>query len=288
MTPLTPLTPLTSWTRDDLIFDVRDTGPVGGEVVVCLHGFPQDGTAYDGVARLLAADGLRVLVPDQRGYSPGARPAGRSAYALEGLADDVIALLDAAGVQQAHIVGHDWGGAVAWFLASRRSDRVCSLTVLSTPHPAAMRAEWMGSQGLRSAYMVVFQLPALPELMISIAGGQVFAAGLRRSGLTAERAAHYTARMREPGALSAALGWYRAIPVSRGRGAGRVEVPTAYVVGRRDPFFSPGSVRRTADLVTGPYRLLELDAGHWLPESCADDVAEAVRSQVGGGVTPGR
>jgi pimeloyl-ACP methyl ester carboxylesterase len=194
---------LSSWARDGLLFDVRDGGPVDGEVVVCLHGFPQDGTAYDGVARLLAADGLRVLVPDQRGYSPGARPGGRSAYDLEALADDVVALLDAAEVQQAHVVGHDWGGAVAWFLGSRRSDRVRSLTVLSTPHPAAMRAEWWRStQGLRSSYMAGFQLPVLPELMVSLAGGRGFAAGLRHSGLNGERAAHYTARMREPGAMA--------------------------------------------------------------------------------------
>ncbi len=272
---------LRSWVRDGLVFDVRDSGPVDGEVVVCLHGFPQDGTAYDGVAERLAADGLRVLVPDQRGYSPGARPSGRSAYVLEQLADDVAALLDAAGVQQAHVVGHDWGGAVAWFLGSRRSDRVRSLTVLSTPHPAAMRAEWRGSQGLRSSYMVGFQLPVLPELMAGLAGGRAFAIGLGRSGLTEERAAHYTARMREPGAMTAALGWYRAIPVSRGRGAGRVSVPTTYLVGRRDPFFSSGSVRRTEDLVTGRYRLVELDAGHWLPENRADDVAAAVCAQVG-------
>jgi pimeloyl-ACP methyl ester carboxylesterase len=282
-------TRLSSWDRDGLVFDVRDSGPVVGEAVVCLHGFPQDGTAYDGVAGLLAADGLRVLVPDQRGYSPGARPAGRSAYVLESLADDVVALLDAAGVREANVVGHDWGGAVAWFLGSRRSDRVRSLTVLSTPHPAAMRAEWWrSSQGLRSSYMAAFQVPVLPELMVGLAGGRAFASGLRRSGLSGERAAHYTARMREPGAMAGALGWYRAIPVSRGRGAGRVAVPTTYVVGRRDPFFSAASVRRTADLVTGPRHLVELDAGHWLPESCAEDVADAVRAQVGGGVTPGR
>ena len=163
-----------------------------------------------------------------------------------------------------------------------------SLTVLSTPHPAAMRAEMLHGQGLRSAYMAVFQLPVLPELTVSLAGGRAFAAALRRSGLAPERAAHYTARLREPGAMSAALGWYRSIPASAGHGAGRVAVPTAYVVGRRDPFFSAGSVRRTAELVTGPYRLVELDAGHWLPEHCPEDVAVAVRAQVADDLTPGR
>jgi pimeloyl-ACP methyl ester carboxylesterase len=269
---------LTGWTRDGLSFDVRDSGPAGRETVLCLHGFPQDGTAYDSVATRLAANGMRVLVPDQRGYSPGARPASRPAYVLEALADDVVALLDAAGVEQAHVVGHDWGGAVAWYLGSRRADRVRSLTVLSTPHPAAMSAAWFrSSQGLRSWYIAAFQLPVLPELVMGAGGGRLFVGGLRRSGLNPERAAHYAARMREPGALRAALGWYRAIGVTRHRGAGRVAVPTTYLVGRRDPFFSAAAVRRTADLVTGPYRLVELDAGHWLPETRAADVAAAVR-----------
>ena len=272
---------LTGWTRDGLRFDVRDRGPEGHETALCLHGFPQDGTAYNEVATRLVADGMRVLAPDQRGYSPGARPAGRPAYVLEALADDVVALLDAAEVEQAHVVGHDWGGAVAWYLGSRRADRIRSLTVLSTPHPAAMGAEWLrSSQGLRSWYVAAFQLPFLPELVMSAGGGRLFVDGLRRSGLGSERAAHYGARMREPGALTAALGWYRAIGGTRHRGAGRVAVPTTYVVGRRDPFFSAAAVRRTADLVTSPYRLVELDAGHWLPETRAADVAAVVRGHL--------
>lgn len=282
------MTRLTSWDRDGLTFDVRDTGSADGEAVVCLHGFPQDGTAYDEVARELAERGLRVLVPDQRGYSPGARPAGRSPYVLSELADDVVALLDEAGLERAHVVGHDWGGAVAWFLASRRSDRVSSLTVLSTPHPAAMRAGWLrSSQGLRSSYMAAFQVPVLPELVVR-RGGRVFAAGLRRSGLDGVRAAHYTARMREPGAMTAALGWYRAIPVSRGRGPGRVAVPTTYVIGRRDPFFSASAVAATKDFVTGPFRAVELQAGHWLPETRPAEVAAAIIAQVRSGLRTGR
>ena len=111
--------------RDGLSFDVSDRGPRDSPAVVCLHGFPQDSTAYDGVAPLLVERGMRVLAPDQRGYSPGARPTGRSAYALPELVADVLALLDAAGIEAAHVVGHDWGGAVAWALAGRPPDRVC-------------------------------------------------------------------------------------------------------------------------------------------------------------------
>lgn len=276
------MTRLASWARDGLTFDVRDTGPVDAtDVVVCLHGFPQDGTAYSDVAGRLTAEGLRVLVPDQRGYSPRARPTARTAYALDVLADDIVHLLDAAGVEQAHVVGHDWGGAVAWQLGSRHADRVRSLAVLSTPHPAAL---WSGglrsSQPLRSVYLGFFQLPFLPELVTTAAGGMVLRQSLTRSGLRPDQADHYVARMREPGAMTAALGWYRALPVIRGRGPGRVTVPTTYVVGRRDPFFSAGSVARTAAYVTGRFRQVELDAGHWLPESRPGEVVAAVRAQV--------
>jgi pimeloyl-ACP methyl ester carboxylesterase len=273
---------LTTFERSGLHFDVRDVGPENGAAVVCLHGFPQDGTAYDEVSRLLDAAGCRVLTPDQRGYSPGARPAGRSAYVLEELADDAVALLDAAGLPTAHVVGHDWGGAVAWFLASRRSERVRSLTVLSTPHPAVYRALGpVSSQRLRASYMVFFRLPGLPELLAGLAGPGRLAAGLRRSGLDADHAAHYAERMADRATLSAALGWYRAIPVTR-RGPGRVAVPTTYVVGGRDPFFSRSAVTRTRELVTAPYRLVELDAGHWLPETRAATVTDEVLRQLEG------
>src|SRR6478609_967008 len=105
--------------RDGLTFDVLDSGPRDGEPVLLLHGFPQDHTAWDAVAPLLHAAGLRTLAPDQRGYSPGARPQGRAAYDMGELVADAVALLDAADVTRAHVVGHDWGGSVAWALAER-------------------------------------------------------------------------------------------------------------------------------------------------------------------------
>jgi pimeloyl-ACP methyl ester carboxylesterase len=194
------------------------------------------------------------------------------------LVADVLALLDTAGIGAAHVVGHDWGGAVAWAMAGRHPDRVLSLTALSTPHPGALQAAALrSSQGLRSAYMVVFQLPGLPETVALADGGHLLRSGLRASGLPAQHADHYAERMAEPGALRSALGWYRAIPASRGYGAGRIRVPTGYLWGSRDPFFARAAAEGTRAFVRGPYAVRELpDAGHWLPETRAAEVAEMV------------
>jgi pimeloyl-ACP methyl ester carboxylesterase len=204
--------PLTRFQRSGLVFDVRDGGPPAGELVVLLHGFPQDSSCWDAVAAGLHAAGLRTLAPDLRGYSPGARPPGRRAYALGHSADDLLALLDAAGAPSAHLVGHDWGGALAWYAAGRDPGRVRTLTSLSTPHPQAMRRAWLsGRQALKSRYMAFFQLPLLPELCLTLSPPFV-ARSLERTGLPPAYAGHYARRLAERGAARAALGWYRAIP----------------------------------------------------------------------------
>ncbi|MGZ4592174.1 MAG: alpha/beta fold hydrolase [Actinomycetes bacterium] len=275
--------PLHEYEHAGLRFQFRDAGQGRDDAVVCLHGAPQDHTAYDGVVARLVAHGQRVLVPDQRGYSPGARPTGRSAYAMPALVGDVIALLDATSLGRVHLVGHDWGGAVAWVVAGRHPERIRSLTVLSTPHPAALRsAMTRSSQGLRSVYMGLLQLPWLPEHLALAGGARGLRLGLIRSGLPADRAAHYARRMQEPGALAAALGWYRSIGASRGFGPGRIRVPTTYLWGTRDPFFARAAARRSADFVIAPYLEHALDAGHWLPENNPAQVADAVLLRIAG------
>src|SRR3954463_12078491 len=204
-----------SFRRDGLTFDVLDAGPSGGEPVVLLHGFPQDSSAWNRVTPGLHQHGLRTLAPDQRGYSPMARPRGRSFYRLRETTDDVLALLDAAGLPSAHVVGHDWGGVVAWGLGAWHPDRVRTLTVLSVPHPAAMaKAMVTSDQGLRSFYMGVFQLPVLPERLLLAGGGAVLRRMLHRGGLPAAAVGRYVARIPQPGARSAALGGSRALPWS--------------------------------------------------------------------------
>ena len=267
--------------RDGLVLDVRDHGPDGGGepagTVVLLHGFPQDASAYDAVVPLLTSEGLRVLVPDQRGYSPRAWPRGRSPYVMDELVDDVVALLDQAGVAQAHVVGHDWGGGVAWTFAGRRPERTLSLTALSTPHPAAM--VWgmrHGDQARRSSYMAWFQVPRVPERVLLAEHGARLREALVSSQLPDPFVDRYVTRLLEPGALTAALAWYRALPVTRGRGAGRTRVPTMYVHGRRDPFFARESVAATGRYVAAPFTSVPVDTGHWIPETHPTEVAAAV------------
>jgi pimeloyl-ACP methyl ester carboxylesterase len=268
--------------RGDLVFDVRDAGPPDGEPVVLLHGFPQDAGSFDRLSPALHQSGLRTLAPDQRGYSPGARPAHRSDYRLRAVVDDVLALLDAAGLESAHVVGHDWGGAAAWALAAWHPWRVRTLTVLSVPHPAAMTHAMVSSdQALRSWYMGFFQLPAAPERVLLAGNGAALRRMLRQSGLPDELADRYVARMQEPGALTGALNWYRAIPLGARDRVGTVRVPTLHVWGDRDAALGRAAIEASSGFVAAPYRLEVLEGvGHWVPELAADRVADLVTAHV--------
>lgn len=261
-----------------LAFAYADEGPTDGPVVLLLHGFPQDHTSWDAIADGLHAAGFRTIRPDQRGYSPGARPEGVDQYRLGVLAADAVALLDHLGVERAHVVGHDWGGAVAWALGAEHAERVLTLAVLSTPHPAAMsRAMVRSTQGLRSWYMGVFQVPGLSERLL--APGGRFWAGLMR-GLPPAAVERYSRNAQEPGALTAMLEWYRALPRDMRRPSVRwraIRVPTVYVWGGRDPALGEAAARWTADYVHGPYAFVILPReGHWLPECAPAEVLTAL------------
>lgn len=293
---------MNTFTHDGLTFDVTDTGPETGQVVVLLHGFPQDSSAWTGVTEILNAAGLRTLAPDQRGYSPGATPRGRSAYTMQALIGDVVALIDASGADQVHLVGHDWGGAVAWGMARAHSNRLKSLTVCSTPHPRAMAwAFTHGDQAKKSLYMLGFQVPWAAERMVH---KRLF--GLYRSlGMPKERAAEYTERFPTPESLTGPLNWYRGMPASnamfsslRGRLKGgaalttqpsadpsapskpRAAVPTTFVWGSRDSALGRAAAEKTVDFVRGDYQFVELDENHWLPEVKPQEVADAILARV--------
>ncbi|RLY93901.1 alpha/beta fold hydrolase [Kocuria tytonicola] len=276
------MTRLTNFTRQGLRFDVLDQGPENGPVVLLLHGFPQDAHCWDDVAARLNAHGLRTLAVDQRGYSRGARPEKVSDYRREELSADALALADAAGAETFHLVGHDWGGVLAWDIALRAPERVSSLTVLSTPHPTALgHALKTADQLKKSWYIGMFQIPAAPERLLA---GRIGALA-RRQGIDEEAASRYGRRFATAADLRGPINWYRAMfrhdgVTEKHSGNGIITVPTTFVWGNRDPALGRTAAEESEVYVHAPYRFLELDAGHWLPEREAATVADAIVERI--------
>jgi pimeloyl-ACP methyl ester carboxylesterase len=264
-----------TFSRDGLIFEVTDAGPSDGRVVIALHGFPEDRECWSQLAEPLTAAGYRVLAPDQRGYSPGARPKGRRAYDATNLRDDVFALADSAGAQRFDVVGHDWGGFVAWDLAARNPERVRSCTSLSTPHPRAIQDVALKStQLLHLWYALSFQVPVIPELTFKAIGSARGAKLLERGGLDPETATHYASRFAHPDEMAGPIDWYRALPFDlRDQVPDVAEVSTLFVWGEADRYLTRPAALATARHVTAPYRFESLSgAPHWLPTAAADRI----------------
>ncbi|MFE3559428.1 alpha/beta fold hydrolase [Streptomyces sp. NPDC059193] len=275
---------ITSFERAGLVFDVIDQGPLQGEVVLLLHGFPQTARSWDRLAPLLHAAGYRTLAPDQRGYSPRARPRGRFAYRLTALIDDVLALVESAGLadRKVHVVGHDWGASVAWSLAAARPDVVATVTALSVPHPAAfMWALFTSRQFLLSWYMFLFQIPWLPELVIRWIDRRAqprLIAGLVAGGQNEAGAVRDADFLVQSGALTPALNWYRAMMLNSPKRLAKVAVPALFVHSDSDAALSRTGAERTHRFVTGPYTFHTLTGiGHWIPEQAAHEVADLLR-----------
>lgn len=267
-----------------LEFEVRVGGPEGGESVLLLHGFPQHGGEWDDVVPALHAAGLRTYALDQRGYSPGARPQAIGAYRMPELVADAVAVLDVLGIKAAHVVGHDWGAVVAWKLAAQHTDRVRTLTAVSVPHPAAL-ADALATdaqQKARSAYMMLFRQPRWPERALLALKGFGLRRMLRGVGGRA-RVAAYVDPMREPGALTAALNWYRAMSRRDMASTGPAPVPTTYVWSDRDIAIGRTAARACAAHVSGDYRFVVLPGvTHWIPDEAPASLAEAILARVRG------
>jgi pimeloyl-ACP methyl ester carboxylesterase len=258
----------------ELAFDARVAGPEDADLVLLLHGFPQTSYSWRHQLDTLAGAGYRAVAPDQRGYSPGARPAAVADYGRAQLVDDVLGLADALGAERFHLVGHDWGGAVAWQLAGRHPGRLITLTVVSTPHPVAfsraLRGELGGDQPSRSSYMAMFREEGSEHRLLAD-DAQLLRGLFAATGMDEEAAAPYLAALGSPEALGAALNWYRAVNLGDVEGLGTIVTPTLYVWSTEDPSLSAEAAEATAGLVDGRYREERLDGvGHWIPEQAPD------------------
>jgi pimeloyl-ACP methyl ester carboxylesterase len=263
-----------------LTFDARAAGPAGGELVVLLHGFPQSSAMWAPQLDALAAAGYRALAPDQRGYSARARPEGVERYRIDRLVGDVLAMADRLAVERFSVVGHDWGAMVAWHLAGRHPERVRTLTALSLPHPMAFAmalASADGDQRSRSGYISFFQQEGTAEAAL-LAGG--LGALLEWSGYPLDPA-EITQRMSEPGALTAALNWYRAIDAGVAA-VGRITVPTLYVWSTGDVALGREGAEATGSYVDGPYRFQVLEGiTHWIAEEVPEVVNRLLLEHLG-------
>jgi pimeloyl-ACP methyl ester carboxylesterase len=276
-------------------------GPEDGPPVVLLHGFPEFWYGWHEVAARLADAGYRVYVPDGRGYNDSEKPSGVAAYRLPTLAADVAGVIDAVGdndgdneTPNAHVVGHDWGAAVAWWLALDRPDRVATLSAVNVPHPTVMartlRRSW--DQRLRSWYFGFFQLPRLPELVARAGNWRLFETTMRESSRPGafdnadlER---YRAAWEKPGAITGMVNWYRAIarhsPPER---TDPVDPPTLVLWGTGDDYLRTEMARESVAYCRDGRAVLVDDATHWIHHEVPDRVTDHLREGFGrAGPTP--
>jgi pimeloyl-ACP methyl ester carboxylesterase len=265
-----------------LSFRLRSAGPPGGRLVVLLHGFPQTSASWQAVMGDLASDGYRAVAFDQRGYSKGARPDGVDAYAIDHLVADVLAVADGLGGHRIDVVGHDWGGIVAWCVAGRHPERVRTLSVASTPHPlafaAALRGDLGGDQPSRSGYADFFRSSEAEAFFL-----RDDAAPLRGmyAALSAEAAEDYVRVLSEPGAMTGALNYYRATRFQDLADPGPITCPTLYVWSTDDMALGREAAEATGDHVQGAYRFEVLEGvSHWVPEEGAAEFSRLLREHL--------
>ena len=246
-------------------------GPKDGPAVFLLHGFPEFWYSWHKQIDPLAAEGCRVIVPDQRGYNLSSKPSGVKSYALAELVSDVIAIADQLGQERIFLAGHDWGAAVAWSVALLHPNRVAKLAILNVPHPSVMRRFLIKNrrQLRKSWYMFFFQLPFLPEAFFrrhSFRNGFASLVGSSRPGtFSPDDLAQYRAAWSQPGALTAMINWYRAAFRHRTPFPDRtVRVPTRILWGVRDAFLMAEMAQESLKYCTQAELITFPDATHWL------------------------
>ena len=261
-------------------FRARIAGNVQGvETVILLHGFPVTSAMWEPIITPLANAGYRVIAFDQRGYSPGARPKDPAAYAIPNLVSDVIAIAEAVNAEKFHLIGHDWGAVVGWNTVMDHPDRVMSWTGLSIAHPAAFADALQNDpdQQARSGYFTLFTMPLVPEALFTFNDLMVLTGAY--SGMRESQIEEYRAVFSEPGALTAALNWYRQMGasfVSSPEVNLEISTPTLFIWGNNDPSAGRVAVDGQEKYLKGYYRRIELDAQHWLVTSHSDEIVQAV------------
>lgn len=247
--------------------------------VVALHGFPESAWEWQPVADLLGREGIRVVAPLQRGYSRRARPSEVGAYGIEHLAADVLAVSETLALGPVHLLAHDWGASVAWWLAAQEPDRVATLTAVSVPHLGAF-ADALASdpdQQERSAYFRLFRREGKAEDVL-LADGARRLRELFGGEVPEDLVAMHLEVVGDREGLTGALNWYRAM---RRYELPDVVVPTTFIWGEEDPAIARSGAVATAGRVRADYRFVPVPGGgHWLPEVQPELIAREVSARI--------
>lgn len=280
-----------------LSFFVRAEGD-GERLALCLHGFPQSSYLFRDLLPRLARLGYRAWAPDLRGYGRSERPTRTRDYAIERLLDDVEELVHAAGSTSATLIGHDWGGIIAWYVAMRRPALVDRLVVVNMAHPGPLSRELRSaSQLARFWYAAMFQLPVLPERLLAHDDGRRLEDGILRSSahpdrFTPEVLDAYRAGWREPGASTAMLSYYRAYVRGGGRlrqarlGYPTITAPTLLVWGEEDAFMRKETTIGTSAWVSDLTVRYVPDASHWVLDEVPEVVSAMLEAWLTGRAVP--
>ena len=267
----------------------------GDDLVILLHGFPECWYSWRHQLPVLG-ERYHVVAPDMRGYNLSDKPAGIQSYGIEPLVKDIVGLIKYFDRGKAAIVAHDWGAAVAWAIAQRYPELVSKLVAMQVPPPAAWRANFTFRQLRRSWYMFFFQLPWLPEWWASANDFNRIEkmyreTSFRQDAFTNDDIAVYKEALRQPGALTGGLNYYRANvfrSLSRGGGEtpneadGRIRVPTLFIYGEQDVAVLPETVRDVGRFVDAPYRELRIpDSGHWVQNEAIEQVNKSLLEFLG-------
>lgn len=273
-------------TRAGLNFDAWKEGPADGPLVLLLHGYPQSRHSWRAQVPALAAAGYLAVAPDQRGYSPAARPdpADLANYHYDRLVGDVLDFAEAlgAGGRRFHLAGHDWGGQVAWGVAARHADRLASLAILSRPHPTAFVAALQaadGDQKHRSRHHRAFLNPDTGRLLLE-EGARRLRRNLSQAGVPAASVEDYVGVLGNAAAMEAALAWYRAQEGLR-VSLGPIDVPTLYLWGDADATVGRAAAEATAAQIRAPFRFVELAGiGHFITDQVPEQASALLLEHV--------
>jgi len=255
-------------------------GPKDGEPVILLHGFPEFWYGWRNQIDFLAERGYRVIVPDQRGYNLSDKPKAMAAYNLDALSGDVIGLIDYLKRDKIFLVGHDWGGGVAWFTANKHPERLKKLAILNVPHHSAFRKYLNENreQQRRSWYMFFFQLPLLPEFLSGLNQAEGLARALRATSrpgtFTDADLAEYRKAWMQPGALAGMINWYRSAAQTPPKKLPnkRITVPTLVLWGKKDTALNWELAEKSIALCDDGRVVYFEDASHWVQHEEADQV----------------